>query len=791
VNTLPRRTALTLLALVSASIVSVEVLLTRLLSVVTWYGLAFLVLSLAMLGLTSGSLAAMRARREWAPMGPWIARRLAALAMGLLVATVIACATPLHFAVDLTSFGAVLLVIASATAPMVAGGAVVARLMAESEVPLPVLYAVDLVAAAAGALLPLVLLGPLSAPAALALIAGVLALAALPLAPPGQHTLPRALAATAALVVLLGTFTRAGLEPRYLKGAPRPASIPAVFEAWNPLSFVYLSPFAPGPFPLWSPSPATPPATHVVASAYIDGEAGTPVYAWSDLSQLNLLRLDATTAAHALRPTGTACVIGIGGGRDLAAALLYGHDEVHGVEINPAMVAMLRAVERVSPILADPRVHYTLGDGRAVLARSSLQCRVLQASLVDTWAATSAGAFAHTESTLYTREAWSIFLRRVEPDGVLTFSRWYDPRNVSETSRLVSLAIASLLDRGVARPRDHVALLASGRVATILVSPAPLSPADVTALEGLERRFRHEIVLAPGRTARDPLLERLLAAGSIPELSAAGESYALDTSPPTDDRPFFFQLLAARAWLHPLATWRAATRSSGALAGNAASTLQLAMTFLAAALVGMVLLGPTLWRAARERVPPLPGARAAMYFAGLGAGFMLAEVALVQRMHVVLGHPTYSLVVVLAGLLVATGMGSALSPRVLRSRRSVSVAALGAAVVLAALPFVVIGPLARATLDAPFAVRVAWTGATSALVGLLLGMLFPSGLRYVARERGAPVALALNGATSVLGSVAAVLVSVWAGIPASFALAGVVYALVAVAGPWGWRPVDD
>ena len=113
-----------------------------------------------------------------------------------------------------------------------------------------------------------------------------------------------------------------------------------------------------------------------------------------------------------------------------------------GIEINPAMVQMLEAIQSFSPILADERVRVILGDGRAELARSGIRCQVLQASLVDTWAATSAGAFAHTESTLYTREAWALFLDRVAPDGILTFSRWYEPTRVSETSRLLSLAAA-------------------------------------------------------------------------------------------------------------------------------------------------------------------------------------------------------------------------------------------------------------------------------------------------------------------------------------------------------------
>jgi hypothetical protein len=147
---------------------------------------------------------------------------------------------------------------------------------------------------------------------------------------------------------------------------------------------------------------------------------------------------------------------------------------VFGAEVNPAMVEMLHRVADRSPVLRDPRV---VTRAWATAARSTPAAtrgaRVLQASLVDTWAATTAGAFAHTESTLYTREAWAIFLRRTAPDGVLTFSRWYDPRRVSETSRLVSLAVASLLDRGVTDPERHIALIAAGVVATILVSPRP------------------------------------------------------------------------------------------------------------------------------------------------------------------------------------------------------------------------------------------------------------------------------------------------------------------------------
>jgi hypothetical protein len=231
----------------------------------------------------------------------------------------------------------------------------------------------------------------------------------------------------------------------------------------------------------------------------------------------------------------------------------------------------------------------------------------------------------------------------------------------------------------------------------------------------------------------------------------------------------------------------AASTKGGVLGGAANAMLQLFVVFGAVIVVGAALLGPTLVRAARSPTAQLPGARAGLYFGALGAGFMMAEVALVQRLHVVLGHPTYALVVVLAGLLFATGAGSALSPRLVKTRRHVMIAASCAGVLLIAVPHVVIRPLAQATLESGLGVRAAWAGACSALLGLVLGMLFPSGMRYVSREGGAPVALAINGLTSILGSCAAIIVSVWADIPTTFALAGVIYLIAALCGPERWK----
>ena len=71
-----------------------------------------------------------------------------------------------------------------------------------------------------------------------------------------------------------------------------------------------------------------------------------------------------------------------------------------------------------------------------------------------------------------------LFLDRLTPGGVLSVSRWFDPDNVSETSRLVSLGIAALIDHGVERPADHLVLAVRERVATLMLSSEPFTEAD-------------------------------------------------------------------------------------------------------------------------------------------------------------------------------------------------------------------------------------------------------------------------------------------------------------------------
>ena len=200
------------------------------------------------------------------------------------------------------------------------------------------------------------------------------------------------------------------------------------------------------------------------------------------------------------------------------------------------------------------------------------------------------------------------------------------------------------------------------------------------------------------------------------------------------------------------------------------------------ALVAAVVIGPLV----RSGLPRMSGASFTLalgYFALIGAGFMLVQIPLMQRFSVYLGHPTYSVAVILFSMILATGVGSFLSdwldvesnPRWLR----VIPPAIAANLLLWTLA---IQPLIDTTIQLGLAQRILVVVTVVSLAALPLGLCFPIGLRVVRRisDDATPWMWGVNGAAGVLASVSAVAISMWTGISTSLYLATGAYALLVV-----------
>jgi hypothetical protein len=545
---------------------------------------------------------------------------------------------------------------------------------------------------------------------------------------------------------------------------------------WNSHSFVIVQKPVDDAVFMWGPGASTPPVRKAAAWIVIDGEAGTPITRWEgNLADIDWVRHDMTVLPYHLR-RGAAAVIGVGGGRDILAAIWGGNSPIVGIEVNGIILDVLQGSHReFAGIAKHPAVQLVHADARAYLTRTGQQFDVLQMSLIDTWAATGAGAFTLSENGLYTLEGWRTFLERLTPTGVFSVSRWFDPENVSETNRLVALAVASLLDRGVRKPLDHLMLVSRNRMATLMVSLSPFTSKDRAIVGRIAAEEQFLIRASPWTGGGTQRLDRIVRSGSRAELQAATADPRFDYTPPTDERPFFFNMLKPGSFWEVYSLPR-----GGVLWGNIRATATLVLLFVIAA---VMVIGIIVWPLAvsgRPSLPPGVFGMSLLYFACIGFGFMLVQIALLQRFSIFLGHPTYTFSITLFAMILFAGIGSyvsdLLAPMAVQAERLLPLAAAAAIVTVA----LIIQPVTDATIRFGLGTRILVAVALLAPVSTLLGFFFPTGLRLVAAL--APSATAwmwgVNGACGVLGSIVAVGISIWIGIQANLLGAACLYALL-------------
>ena len=777
-----------------------EILLTRIFSVALWYHFAFMAISVAMFGMTAGAIVVyLRPKTFTVERAP---EQLAWCALGyalsMLVSTVVFLKLPLDPTPDinaakLLSWGASYLVIA---VPFVLSGTVVAVALTKFPAELNRLYAADLVGAALGCLL-LVWVLPFGGATAIVVVATLGAAGAVLFAASvADRSVYRASSAALAglfvFAVIHGLLERQNRPIIEITDAMHnPVSVYRSLK-WNSHSRVGVA----GDPDIWQPasgwglSDRTDAQKKMVHSLVvtIDTFAATPITGFDgDLRKHAYLMDDVTNMVHRIRRDADVAIVGVGGGRDVLSSLVFDQKSVLGVELNANVLGAITGdFADFSGRLGDnPKVTLVNDEARSYITRSNRRFDVLQLSLIDTFAATVAGAFVLSENALYTADAWTTFLEHLKPHGVLTVSRWFYPAQPSEALRLTSLARTALSRIGVSNPRPNVVvvkaphangpagLIGSG-VANVMVSRDPFSHEDLTVLRRDATRLGFEIVVSP-EEAEDPRFAEMLG----PDADKLIASFPLDLSAPTDDRPFFFHMLRLKDFNDPLA--------ANFLDPNHGQLKAVRLLVVLLVVVSVLTLGCLVVPLAvvSDRRALRGNGSLLSYFFAIGLGFMFVEMSSMQRLMVMLGHPTYALSVVLFTLLVGTGVGSYRSSRIVAPGRLSPRTALLVLLAVLVVSGLALPGIVKALPGATNPVRIGVSASLLLVMGFFLGMPFPLGMR-AAERRGAelmPWLWGLNGAASVLCSVGAAAVALSLGIGATFWCGLVCYVVAFVSLP--------
>lgn len=781
--------------LVSATVLMMQLLLSRIFSVTAWYHVSFLVISIAMFGMTAGAVKVYRGdvetqRRNLSDLS---ARNSFYFAVLMALAVIVSMLVPI-FDSRLVLTLIFLPTVAILTAlPFYFAGVVISLCLTRSPFPVSTVYGYDLLGAAAGCLAALLLMEWIDTPSAIILVCAVPMLAGLCFlkAATGQAGSDRrALVAGAVVLAVFGSLN-AGLErpviyPIFPKGVFTPQAL-LDLDRWNSISRVTLfierenvKPFA------WGYSTRFPESARATyRSLVIDGAAGTPLtrFDGTDFDSLDYLEYDITTLAYNLPGLQQGAIIGVGGGRDVLTAKYFGVESVVALDVNATQIDLLRD----DPLYREyagfdklENVELIHSEARSWFSRNRESFDIIQMSMIDTWAATSAGAFALSENGLYTIEAWQVFMDDLAEGGVFTVSRWLNKPDMPETGRTLSLAVATLLERGVRDPRAHIYLvgttLPARNLSTLVLSRDPLTDAQLDALDAAAEEMAFDVMASPRRNA-NPLLASIVGARSRAELASATTGSFLNLFPPTDTQPFFFNQAPLD---RPIEMFRLAKKGNFRIVpGHVRATLNLFFVIVfSAAMVVLVILFPLRRSVKSVGAATLAGGTA--YFFLIGLGFMFLEISLLQTMGMFLGHPSLSLAVVLFSLILSTGIGSLVSGRLpLNDRTRITVW-----IALTAIYFLVMGltihkiffQLSELTLVLRALVCLALTVPG----GILLGFGFPTGMTLCEQRssRITPWLWGINGAAGVLGSAVALATNISLGLDKTMMLGALCYALL-------------
>jgi len=762
--------------LLSASGLMFELTLTRIFSATIWYHYTFVAVSVALFGWGLGGFLVYLLRRPRPEAGDTHEVHSSGLILLAILLAVVLWLFPraillFPFTPERLNFYFLLSVL-----PFVIGGAALSLAFDRHAADSNRLYFVDLVGAAAGTLLVPIAISSLGAETAVLAIGILPALAAVLLAAAVRRR--RTLYFSVSAAMLVGSLFAAAHNHRsgalairdapskglyqLLRAAPQ-ASITR--DAWNSFSRV---------------SMVEGFDDFHLARLYIDSDAWTNVLRWDgtreDLAEarqwFRYFPLRLAEQPHVL-------VIGPGGGTDVVLSVTAGSPMVTAVEMNPLIVDCVRQLGPAAGQLYDhPNVRLVMDEGRNFIERTDERFDLIILGFVDSWAAISSGGLSLTENYLYTQDAMAAYYDHLTDNGALVVIRW--PIDVP---RLVANSAALLTERGVAikDAGRHVLAVSEWKPAgdepvetVFMLTRSPLAEPQVEAL--LAGHGRAHVLYAPDKPS-EAVYSKLFA-GEL-SLDDYADSFATLATPVVDDRPFYFA--TDKPLGIPDFMVRLVRIPVIAAIGFGGLVLVLARARRSRSSLGIV------GDRSGGSLPGVPSTRTVTYFTALGLGFIVCEIALLQRLIMLLGHPIYTLVVILFTILLAGGLGSLFARRFAPERIH---AALGwiipCVVVLIVAAAFAFQSLIRSALPLSLPARIVITGMLVFPFGFLMGMPFPLGLRREASDpAGSPASVlwGINGVASVVGSMGAVALAVAAGFTWVF-LAGATCYVIA----WLTRP---
>ena len=459
------------------------------------------------------------------------------------------------------------------------------------------------------------------------------------------------------------------------------------------------------------------------------------------------------------------------GGLDVLSAIHYKASKVKVIENNPLINDILDRdlADFSGKIYQRKNILHSSSTGRTSLMREKERFDLIVFSLADVLGSAGTGMFGIGENYLYTEESFRDTLKRLSDDGIASMTLYLLPPPRQEV-RLLATWIEALR-KTTSNPDQHLIVLRSWGTISFFVKKIPYSPQDIKILKDFCEKRLFDLVYYPGiqpvetnihNRFEEPIYHNITSRLLSPtDHEKFYEEYLFHVSPVSDNRPFFanfFKLNKIKSTFTVLGQkW---------LPFLQGEFLVLLLFIQALGVAIVLILGPAFFHRKKSHFKNSNTRKIFLYFSMIGLSFMFVEITLIQKFILFLGHPLYSAALIIFALLLSSGIGSLLSKKLLgqNPRRKVIIPLLLSSVLI--LLYVWLIPVFFTWfIGLEIAPKMFLAFSLIIPLGFLMGFPFPTGIRLLEKteSRIIPWAWATNAFSSVVGSVAALMIALWGG----------------------------
>ncbi len=792
--------------LVSAASLAYEVLLIRLFSIIQWHHFAYMVISLALLGYgASGTFVTLLQQRLMANFHKAFLINSTLFSVTTIVCFLLAQHLPFNTQElfwDPAQLGYLLLAYLLLFIPFFFAANCICLSFSRFSDVIPRIYAFDLVGAGLGALGIILLLNLLSPQDVLRTVAAI-GFTAAAISVFERQPLPRWHSAipylSLALIVCLLPDQWLGLKSSQYKALNQTLQIHGtriLEQHSSPLGLVTLVESPQVPFRLAAGlslnNRVEPPPQ---LGLFTDGDAPSPITQYDgDRSSLTYLDYQTSALPYHLQKHRQALILGMGGGSGILQAAYHATPKIHAVELDPWLPQLLQhryAAFSGWQWLSEMTTLHT-GEARSFISTNDMHYDLIQMSLLDAASATAGGVYALSENYLYTVEAIKVYIKHLQPGGMLAITRWVKlpPR---DGLRLFATVIEALRTNGFENPADHLMLIRGWNTSTLVIKNGAVLTHEINALLDFCKTRAFDTVYYPGipgdhqANFYNILPQPYFYEGALALLGDSAsdyiDRYKFDIRPTSDDRPYFFNFFKWRTLPEIVSLYRRGGFSLLELGYPVLILTLIQATVISLLLVLLPLRFLDSNRSSNDREFRW---RIMGYFLVIGLAYLFVEMAFIQKFTLFLAHPVHAVAVVISGFLIFSGIGSLFASRIPTAQRHLYLGSLVLLICTFAGGYLWLLPLLLDSLGNPaMPVKVIITLLLIAPLAFCMGVPFPLGLSALARinPRLVPWAWGINGCASLISAILASLLAIHWGFNGVVLIALALYLLTIVLYP--------